>query len=136
MRGRQMAWTSLFRNVPTRPNEQTRLLLCVSVTALALHPVLHAQTHATQSIALQSGWNAVHVRVDPEPAFADDVFANLPVDSGAALPPSAKGAQFVENPEASLLSAYGWSVWYAPHRSDAFLSSLRLIHVNKAQGSG
>jgi hypothetical protein len=33
----------------------------------------------TQTIPLQSGWNAVHLRVQPFPAACDQVLSNLPV---------------------------------------------------------
>jgi hypothetical protein len=135
MRWRHMTWTSMVQKVPfglIAPLRLARIARFAVGVTMGYFPCVHAQTSGTQTIVLQAGWNAVHLQVDPEPAFADDLFASLPVDSVAAFTPSSKGAQFVENPEASLLSAYGWSVWYAPHRADAFLSSLRLIHGGKS----
>jgi hypothetical protein len=52
----------------------------------------------------------------------------LPVDVVATFSAPTRGAQFVRDPSASLLGTYGWSVWYAPARSDAFLTTLRAVY--------
>lgn len=80
-----------------------------------------------QSIDLQPGWNAVHLEIDPLVSKPENLFADVPVDVVAAYIPAKSSAQFIKNPSANLLSVYGWAVWYAPGRSDDFLSSLFAI---------
>lgn len=83
-----------------------------------------AMAPATQSLVLEPGWNAVYLEVDPADPALESVFADLPVDIVAAYQATARGAQFLVDPTADLRSAYGWKVWYAPHRGDHFLSTL------------
>jgi hypothetical protein len=90
-----------------------------------------AQAVRTQVLELRTGWNAVYFEIDPvdgEPAL---VFAGTPVEVVASHVSAGKGAQFVKNPSADLLSTYGWSVWYAPARPDAFLTTLHRIYGGK-----
>lgn len=85
----------------------------------------------TQTVELQTGWNAVYLELDPTQKDPALLFAGQPVDVVAAFATPAKGAQFVRNPTASLLGSFGWSVWYAPSRSDAFLTSLHAVYGAK-----
>ncbi len=85
----------------------------------------------TQTVELQTGWNAVYLELDPTQTDPATLFAGQPVDVVASFVAPAKGAQFVRNPTASLLSSFGWSVWYAPARSDAFLTSLHALYGGK-----
>lgn len=84
----------------------------------------HGQALRTQSISLQPGWNAVFLEIDPLVAEPALLFHDEPVDIVAAHAAPRRSAQFVSNPRADMLSAYGWAVWYAPGRPDAFLSRL------------
>jgi hypothetical protein len=81
----------------------------------------------TQKIDLVSGWNAVFVEFDPMETGPADLFEGLPVDVVAGFSSSAKPAQFVVDPTADMLMAYGWNVWYSPRRADHFLSTLSAI---------
>ncbi|HMP76321.1 MAG TPA: hypothetical protein PKE12_08505 [Kiritimatiellia bacterium] len=85
----------------------------------------------TQQIVLTPGWNAIYLELDPEVTDPAALFAGAPVDVVASYVAPKRGAQFVRNPSASLLSTYGWSVWYAPSRSDAFLTNLRAVYGAK-----
>ncbi len=49
------------------------------ICSLCLASVASAQW-VSQSLQLECGWNAVHLRVQPWPAACDQVFATLPVD--------------------------------------------------------
>ncbi len=91
-------------------------------------PRAFAQGVRTQTIHLTSGWNAVYMEVDPSPAAPAALFAEHPVDMVAAYAAPGSDAQFVRDPRADLLRAYGWAVWYAPVRADAFLTTLYGIH--------
>jgi hypothetical protein len=86
----------------------------------------------TQEIALQKGWNAVYLEVQPADAAPAVVFAGLPVDKVAALFKNPGNQQFVTDPEVSLTQAQGWGVWYAPTLPEAFLKSLDAIEGNRA----
>ena len=77
-----------------------------------------------QTIELVPGWNAVYVELDPSESDPSALFAGTPVDVVATFDSATKGAQYVENPDSGMLNSYGWAVWYAPGRSDAFLTSL------------
>lgn len=96
---------------------------CVFLGGLAAMPA-RAQAVRTQTIALTPGWNAVYLEVDPSVSDPARLFAGTPVEVAASYVSPGSGAQFVRNPSADLLSAYGWSVWYAPERPDAFLTTL------------
>jgi hypothetical protein len=82
----------------------------------------------TQTIAMQVGWNAVFLEVeppDPDPAV---VFAGAPVEMVAGYTARTAAAQFVSDPNANLFRRAGWGVWYAADRPDAFLKTLHAIH--------
>ena len=111
------------RHVPFFIAVSVCLALCVCPFAGA-----RAQAVRTQSIDLQPGWNAVYLEVDPQVSEPAELFAQTPVDIVAAYMAPGRGAQFVRNPSADMLSAYGWAVWYAPSRADAFLSTLHAIY--------
>lgn len=78
----------------------------------------------TQVIDLRPGWNAVYLEVDPVATAPADVFGSLPIDVVATYTEASSGSQYVKNPTVNMLQSYGWAVWYAPARSDAFLSNL------------
>ena len=52
----------------------------------------------TQSIPLQQGWNAIHLRVQPFPAACDTMFANLPVVNVTRYNARIISAQFGTDP--------------------------------------
>lgn len=91
----------------------------------------HGEPRHSQTVNLVTGWNAVYLELDPDLSDPANTFAGQPVDVVASYVPAQSRAQFVEDPQAQLLRAYGWSVWYAPQRSDAFLSSLYAIQGAK-----
>lgn len=85
----------------------------------------------TQTLELQPGWNAIYLEVDPAISSPDELFGELPIDMVATYATSTKSAQFIGDPSAEMLNAYGWAVWYAPSRPDGFLSSLYMIYGAK-----
>lgn len=90
-----------------------------------------AQALRTQVITLQTGWNAVYLEVDPAVSDPTLLFAGTPVTVAASHVSPARGAQFVLDPSADMLSSYGWSIWYAPARPDSFLTTLYSIYGSK-----
>lgn len=91
---------------------------------------VYAQEVQTQTLNLVAGWNAVFLEVDPIDATPDTLFAEFPIDSVATLG-TAPVAQFVRNTGVDIFKAYGWAVWYAPDRPDAFLSTLYAVQGGK-----
>ncbi|MBP7010323.1 MAG: hypothetical protein KBC66_11045 [Kiritimatiellae bacterium] len=96
---------------------------CLALMSLAVGSA-QAQTARIQQVELVPGWNAIYLEVDPTVSDPARLFAGTPVSIAAAHTMPDSGAQFVGNPSADLLQAYGWSVWYAPERPDAFLTTL------------
>ncbi|HMO03123.1 MAG TPA: hypothetical protein PKC67_10230 [Kiritimatiellia bacterium] len=86
----------------------------------------HAQSGhlRTQVIELNPGWNAVYLEVDPPVSSPGVLLDGLPIDVVATFSDASTGAQYISNPTVNMLQSYGWAVWYAPDRSDAFLSNL------------
>ena len=82
-----------------------------------------AQTR-TQVIALEKGWNAVWLEVQPGVASPGDVFNGALVDIVAGYVKPVSEAQFAKNTAVNVQALSGWNVWYAPHRADAPLSRL------------
>lgn len=104
------------------------LFLCLFIIPCFVCPhTASGQAIRTQTVTLVPGWNAVYIEVDPLVPEPAGLFDGTPVDIVAALLAPARGAQFARNPNADLLGAYGWTVWYAPHRSDTFLSGLYAV---------
>ncbi len=95
-------------------------------------PVTHAQAVRSQTIRLVSGWNAVYLEVDPLAADPAALLTNQPVDIVAAYDPPHGGAQYVDDPSANMSGVFGWGVWYAPRRPDAFLSKLYRLNGGTA----
>ena len=89
-------------------------------------PPLTARGQAVreQAFALAAGWNAIYLEIDPLVSAPADLFSGKPVDVVATYAAAKSGAQFVRDPGSDMLSAYGWMVWYAPRRPDAFLTTL------------
>ncbi len=112
--------------------------LWITVVALAVGWVAAASAQdtatsavlRTQTIQLQAGWNAVFLQVTPLENEPEKVFANLPVDAVATYWPVLTPVQFIDDPEEATWKKPGWGVWYAPSRTDAFLSSLGAVFGN------
>lgn len=103
------------------------VLLC----ALVNLQQVQAQAVRTQTLDLNPGWNAVYLEVDPMVSDPAELFAGAPIEIVASHVAPKRGAQFVRNPSADLLSTYGWAVWYAPARPDAFLTTLYRLYGAK-----
>jgi len=112
----------------------TRLGLVFLYAALVGMTAVQASAQAlrSQSIELNSGWNAIYLEVDPSVSDPAALFEGTPVEIVASHVTSTRGAEFVRNPSAELLSSYGWSVWYEPERPDAFLSTLYRVYGGKS----
>lgn len=85
-----------------------------------------------QEIALNSGWNAVYLEVEPLDNAPAKVFAGIPVDKVATLFGSPVTNQFVSDPSVDLFNGRGWGVWYSPSLPEAFLKSLDAINGSRS----
>ena len=102
--------------------------LCMAVAAM-LSVSAFAQTR-TQTVALEKGWNAVWLEVQPSDPNPANVFADASVDVVAGYIQPVSEAQFVKRTTVNLQTLAGWNVWYAPHRADASLSRLQRLTAN------
>lgn len=102
------------------------------VLALALSTLQGAaEPLRTQSVALQKGWNAVYLEVEPSETAPDQLFADQPIDVVARYFTLVTPVQFITDPADAPWKTKGWGVWYAPQRDDAFLTSLHAIQGNR-----
>jgi hypothetical protein len=115
--------------------DKTNILPC-AIAALILTlggtRTTRADTLRTQTINLQKGWNSVFLQVSPSSRDPGAVFANTPVEIVATYFAVDRAVQYIQNPGSIGWNKDGWAVWYAPSRSDAFLSSLHAVHGNRA----
>jgi hypothetical protein len=82
----------------------------------------------SQTVALEPGWNAVHVQVQPEPAEFDAVFAGLPVEGIWVWNKRFSPVEFELDPETPLAPSPHWLTWLPPENPAAFLSqAFRLV---------
>ena len=109
------------------------VLLCTVVVVSACDGFGAASgTLRTQQIQLRAGWNSFFLEVCPQDTAPGVVFSNAPVTIAATYFPLANSVEFLTDPVRINWKKEGWSVWYAPRRSDSFLSSLYAIDGNRA----
>lgn len=113
-------------------NAVRRLLRCAAVCLALLLPAAFAQAATQQVVALQPGWNAIYLEVQPEQRDIATVFAGLPIASVWRWRPDLDGAQFVRDPSEGLENLAGWFAWFPQPRPDAFLSNLFQIEGGTA----
>ncbi len=107
------------------------VFLLVSLLAGAARSV-QAGTLRTQQIQLHQGWNSIFLEVFPSNSVPEVVFLNSPVSIVATYFPLANSVEFLRDPVRIDFKKEGWGVWYAPRRTDAFLSNLHAIDGNRA----
>jgi hypothetical protein len=109
------------------------ILLCTAVVASECDGFGAASgSPRTQQIQLHAGWNSVFLEVCPRDTSPGVVFSNVPVTIAATYFPFANSVEFLTDPVRINWKKEGWSVWYAPRRSDSFLSSLYAVDGNRA----
>jgi len=87
-----------------------RSFLLGGLGLLGLVPLGSAQW-VTQTLQLQSGWNAVYLRVQPYPAACDQVFANLPVAKVTRYNARIISTQFGTDPTQIWMRPDEWLTW-------------------------
>jgi hypothetical protein len=102
------------------------LLACLEVSVRA------GAQWLTQDIPLTPGWNAVFLRVQPEPAACEATLAGLPVAAVYRWSGSDQTLQFTASPTQLLPRADDWLVWMPPTHPQAGLNTLHALHANGA----
>ena len=82
----------------------------------------------TQSIPLESGWNAVFLEVEPGDTSPAKVFSGLPVNKAATLFENPVTNQFVTDSAIDISKSSGWGIWYGESLPESFLGTLDAIH--------
>lgn len=78
----------------------------------------------TQTISLQSGWNAVYLRVQPSPAACDQVFTNLPVTKVFRYNARIISTQFGTDPTQIWKRPDEWLSWSPDNGDSAYVRTL------------
>ena len=86
----------------------------------------------SQNFALQAGWNAIYLHVQPEPRALDTVFTNLPVDMVYKWQRPEAAIQFDVDPGNPFPRPGDWQTWYPPDSDRQFLSSFGDLLANQA----
>jgi hypothetical protein len=84
----------------------------------------------SQSFALEAGWNAIYLEIEPREQAPNELFAGTPIEIVAAYNRPVTAMEFIDSPGAVLPDRKGWNVWYAPQREDAVLGNLSLIQAH------
>ena len=82
----------------------------------------------TQEIALNPGWNAVHLNVEPARTDCASVFAELPVQSVWMWNRRPTRLQFTTDPARLLPRNPDWLFWLPPSQPPSRLNSLFAVH--------
>jgi len=106
--------------------------LCLLIALLLLITPSALGQWLTQRVALQPGWNAVHLEVKPEPGGCEQVFAGQPVQSVWKWNRRFSTIQFTVDPDTLLPESPDWLVWLPPSDPRAFLSRLGALQANQA----
>ncbi|NOY80784.1 MAG: hypothetical protein GXP31_07240 [Kiritimatiellaeota bacterium] len=109
----------------------SRTFLLAALLASVFSNRLLAATVRTQTLQLQPGWNSVFIEVEPTDVDPSAVFAGAPVEIVTTYFPNTSPVEFIRDPDEKPWTDSGWSTWYAPSRSDAFLSKLHAIQANR-----
>lgn len=85
-----------------------------------------------QTIALQPGWNAVFLEVQPENAAPEAVFAGQPVEMCAAWMPATAKVESLTDPAALPTKSAEWHIWQPEGSPAAFLNNLHGLKARQA----
>ncbi len=107
--------------------------MVASALVCFIFSAVHADTIRTQIVNLHKGWNAVYLQVNPTNATPSACFQGTPVTIAALYAGNGSSVQYVQDPTTSTITQNnGWTVWYAPSRPDAFLTSFFALNANNA----
>jgi hypothetical protein len=109
------------------------LHLATGMLFLALaSPMARATPTLLQQITLNPGWNAVHVRVQPNTPNLDTLFAGLPIQGVWTYVQGTGSPDFIQEVSEAALSKAGWISWVPASSPDAFQNDLSRLQVNRS----
>ncbi|WP_193213294.1 hypothetical protein [Luteolibacter marinus] len=114
--------------VPTRSALGRALAM---VAFVAIGSTARAQW-VDQTITLNPGWNAVFLEVQPQPADADLVFGNLPVESVWEWNRRSSSVQFIQDPNQLIPRSPEWATWFPESSPNRFLANLFDVQGGRA----
>lgn len=85
-----------------------------------------------QPITLNPGWNAVHIRVQPNTPNLDTLFAGLPIQGVWTYVQGTGSPDFIQEVSEAALSKAGWISWVPSASPDAFQNDLSRLQVNRS----
>lgn len=97
--------------------KKSHLLAALFFVVALVAPSVRAQT-VTQSFALNPGWNAIWLDVQPTNSNIGVVFSNIPVASVWTFLTPVSPAQFISNPTEETLRKAGWLGYFPPTPSN------------------
>ncbi len=87
---------------------------------LALMPrAVMAVPFQTQSLSLQSGWNAIYLDVMPTNASPEAVFAGLPLETAWAIQDRVSSINFIQDPSEPVWNKERWAYYVSTNRLEA-----------------
>jgi hypothetical protein len=104
------------------------------VAAVGLAVPAQAQW-TTQTLALQPGWNAVFLEVQPEPRQCDQLFAGTPVLSAWAWNRRFSPVQFIQDPTSLVPGDPDWLVWTPAAIKNLFILEGGRAYLIKISGA-
>jgi|APSaa5957512622_1039677.scaffolds.fasta_scaffold15399_4 hypothetical protein len=81
----------------------------------------------TQSVPLQTGWNGIHLSVQPYPATCEAQFAGLPIESVQRHNLALSTAQFITDPTELFARDDEWLSWQPDVNDSGYVNTLRNI---------
>jgi hypothetical protein len=81
----------------------------------------------TQTVALNPGWNAVWLEVDPSNRAPEVVFAGLPLLSAWTWSERVSATDFIQNPATAGWNRNQWLGWFPTNSPEALLGNLHSI---------
>ncbi len=85
----------------------------------------------TQTVALDPGWNAVFLEVDPSPNQCAELFAGMPIEAAAARNPAVSTVQYITNPDDIVPESPEWLFFLNQETPARVLTTLHILQGGK-----
>jgi hypothetical protein len=103
----------------------------VIITGLLASGLAATAQITTQTISLQTGWNAIYLEVKPGDGNPATLLAGLPVASVWTRADRLSAVDFIQDPAELAFNQAEWLKWYPPPQP-TFLSDLRELQAHRA----
>jgi len=119
--------------IPIRRFDHCRVLAkALSVAgALVCSGALAAEPLYTQSIALQSGWNAIYLEVTPTNTAPEFLFQGLPLESAWAVQETLSSVDYIQDATEALWNVERWAFFVPTNRLESVGNRLFAILGHK-----